>query len=348
MSNRASRADELTTLLEVTGCRVDRSSIQDAERLAVQLGASRAVLDVFTTGTLRPSGQAGPALEHVKGIVNRYENDPAFVRATIAAASSQDSAARPADYSAALLVLDSSRHSDALKYLASLGVSQVNDDRFKSSEVLVITLIDQLVVEGATDEVLKVLQALTRFGARVEESVTTPFKDRLPKLSVRWSPAAVERGDAAARELLGRELYDFLPAHDRRALVASLVLIDLGLPLPEIAPIVMPIGRVFEGFVGKVLLKLGIVTEVAVSDPQFTFMDAFDSKDAKVFRGRATTHGAMLDGLKQRLKEHRHIRAHSQASKWVQGSIEDAQRFLHRVVDDMKEYYKYFRDHFVS
>ena len=146
-----SRADELCALFEATGCRVERSQIQNAERLDVHLGASHALVDVFQTGTLRPGGKEGPALEHVKGIVEEYQSDPGFLKATLAAASPEESIPRSVDYSAVLLVLDASRHEGAFATVVSMGLAKTEGPTLQAAEVSVRPTADRLVVQGAAE-----------------------------------------------------------------------------------------------------------------------------------------------------------------------------------------------------
>lgn len=341
-------ADELAAVFEALGCRVERTKIQNAERLEIHRGANKAILDVFTTGTTRPAGREGPALEFVKEVVAKYQSDPDFVRCTLARPTPQETVGRSIEYTSVLLILDASRHQDAFAAVEAAGLASSKDGSPVSDEVAFYTGGDRVIVEGTADKAQAIIPILARFGARIEETVSTPFKERLPKLASRWSPTTLERADLRTRELLGRELYDFLPAHDRRAIISAVLVLDTEIAIPDVAPIVMPIARAFEGFVGKVLVKIGVVTDVALQNPDFSFTACFDGRDAKVFKTKVNTHEAMLDGLKQRLKEHRHTRAHSQASKWVLSDRAAAERFLSRVADDMKEYFSYFRQHFTS
>jgi hypothetical protein len=341
-------ADELRALFEALGCRVEQSKIQDAERLEVHQGPGKAIIDVFNTGTLRPGGKEGPVLDFVRETLGKYQSDANFLRTTLGRAPAPEASGRSVNYSSALLALDSSRHGDAFSAVERAGHANLVDGKLASDEVAVWAERDRVVVEGAADKVDAVIAVLVRFGARVEESVSTPFKDRIPKLAARWSSSTAEQAEMRTKELLGRELFDFLPAHDRRAIVSAVLVLDTELPVQDMAPIVMPIARAFEGFVGKMLVKIGVVTDVAIQDPTFSFSACFDGRDAKAFKAKVNTHEAMLDALKQRLKEHRHTRAHSQASKWVQGDRAAAERFLSRVADDMKEYFAYFKQHFAT
>lgn len=124
--------------------------------------------------------------------------------------------------------------------------------------------------------------------------------------------------------------------------------LDAKIPFPDHAPVIMPVGRSFEGFVCKLLARVGLVTGVAIADQNFNLGQVWDSAAAKAFKAQVNTHEAMLDGLKVRLREHRHVRLHSQASKYVQCSREDAVRFVDRVLDDISEYYRYFKPYFVG
>jgi hypothetical protein len=155
--------------------------------------------------------------------------------------------------------------------------------------------------------------------------------------------------EEAILRLLSRELYEFLPAHDREALLAAFK-VSLALPdLTDFSPATMPISRVYEGFLGKILLSIGVCTQTALQAPDFNFHAAFMSADVKKFKARVATHEAQLDAAKQRLKEFRHIQMHSQSSQFVRCATKaDAERFATRVLTDMESLFSYFKRYFVS
>ncbi|HLI34119.1 MAG TPA: hypothetical protein VKW70_03670 [Terriglobia bacterium] len=149
-------------------------------------------------------------------------------------------------------------------------------------------------------------------------------------------------------EVISSELYNFLPEHDRKAMLAAYQVLRECPSLPDFSPVTMPVARVYEGFLAKVLVHVGICTQTTVEDANFNFHNAFGSKDAKKFCDKLTTHQTKLEAMKQRLKEYRHTHLHSQSSKFDQcNSAQKAKRFAKRVLDDMQAYYDYWKNHFV-
>ena len=144
-------------------------------------------------------------------------------------------------------------------------------------------------------------------------------------------------------KIITRELYDFLPDHDRRTLRVAFQMLMTEPQFEDYSPAAMAVSRVYEGFLSKLLVRLGIVTQTRVSEPDFSFNAVFDSADAKAFRAKVATHGGELDAVKQRLKEFRHTNMHSNSSQFVEyTNVKDAHRFATRVLTDMQGYFQYF------
>jgi hypothetical protein len=53
-----------------------------------------------------------------------------------------------------------------------------------------------------------------------------------------------------------KELFDFLPPHDQRALLASCQVLLSDLNLVDYSPVIMPVGRAYEGFLGELVIRL--------------------------------------------------------------------------------------------
>jgi hypothetical protein len=144
------------------------------------------------------------------------------------------------------------------------------------------------------------------------------------------------------------ELYAFLPDHDRLALLAAYHVLFSEIPIPDFSPVTMPVARVYEGFLAKVLVRLGLCTQTAVESPNFKFEPILDSADAKAFKAKVTTHAGEVDSAKQRLKEFRHIQLDSQSSQFVRSqTVAEARRFTERVLNDMQSLFDYFKKFFV-
>jgi hypothetical protein len=154
--------------------------------------------------------------------------------------------------------------------------------------------------------------------------------------------------EGAISKLITKELFDFLPPHDRQALIASYQVILADMTLVDYSPAVMPVGRVYEGFLGELVVRTGMCTKTLLQDPTYSLASAFDTREAKSLKARVSTHEAKMDAAKQRLKEFRHIQLHSQSSQFVQNKTrEDARRFAERVLGDMQALFDYFKNYFV-
>lgn len=168
------------------------------------------------------------------------------------------------------------------------------------------------------------------------------------KLSASTGVAEIISPEAAILQKISKELFDFLPAHDRRALFAAYQVLLSDLDLVDYSPAIMPVGRVYEGFLGEILVRIGMCTRTALQDPKYNHMFTFDSREAKMLTAKVTTHEAKLESAKQRLKEFRHIQLHSQSSQFVQYlKREDAFKFVERVLGDMQALFDYFKNYFV-
>jgi hypothetical protein len=171
------------------------------------------------------------------------------------------------------------------------------------------------------------------------------YFDKLPQAT---ATAVVTTPEQVILQHISNELLAFLPEHDRRALIASYQILLSALDLVDYSPAIMPVGRVYEGYLGELLVRLAIVTKTALQDPKYNLMFAFDSSDAKTLKSKISTHEAKLDSAKQRLKEFRHIQLHSQSSQFVQYTTRaEASRFVERVLGDMQALFDYFKNYFI-
>jgi len=162
------------------------------------------------------------------------------------------------------------------------------------------------------------------------------------------SAARVATPEEAILKEIRKELFDFLPEHDRQALIAVFQVALSGLDLVDYSPVVMPVGRVYEGFLGELVVRTGMCTRTILQDPTYSLTSAFDTREAKSLKAKVSTHEAKMDSAKLRLKEFRHIQLHSQSSQFVQYKTrEEAIRFAERVLRDMQALFDYFRKHFV-
>jgi hypothetical protein len=209
-------------------------------------------------------------------------------------------------------------------------------------QIVTIDLFDsRKIVVGGTNCPLK-----DEIKAHVDAFRKDPtYFKKLPQAT---ASAVVATPEQAILQHINNELLGFLPEHDRLALIASYQILLSGLELVDYSPAIMPVGRVYEGFLGELLVGLGMVTKTTLQDPKYNLMFAFDSADAKTLKSKIPTHEAKLESAKQRLKEFRHIQLHSQSSQFVQCKTRaEAFRFVERVLGDMQALFDYFKKYFV-
>jgi len=279
MPNMTELTKNFAALLVTKGCNVEKSEIQHADRLTVQLGRDKGIVDLFTTGTIRVGGKDSPLKNMLQDIVDRQQENPEYVYSELEAHghSDSESSSVAVGYNSSLFIADRAVHDTIKKDLKSrYNFLQEDSEGNLISECAVVYFNeDQIVAEGLDAEIKNLSETIITHGARLEESAWTQFKDLLPQIASRWSPQTISLAESKAKEILGRELFDFLPAHDRRAYVSAIMVLEIGLPLMEMCPVIMPVGRVFEGFTGKILLKLGLITSVKLQDPKYSFGAAF-------------------------------------------------------------------------
>ncbi len=168
------------------------------------------------------------------------------------------------------------------------------------------------------------------------------------KLQVKAGEAILITPEEAILQHVTKELFGFLPAHDRQALIAAFQILLSNIKLEDYSPVSMPVGRAYEGFLGEVFIKIGICTRPRLEDAKYNLMYALDSAEAKFLKAKVSTHEAKLEAAKQRLREFRHIQLHSQSSQFVQCRTRDeVRRFTERVLGDMQGLYDYFKNYFV-
>jgi hypothetical protein len=154
--------------------------------------------------------------------------------------------------------------------------------------------------------------------------------------------------EGAILNKIKKELFELLPQHDRQALIAAYQVMLSGLELVDYSPAVMPVGRVYEGFLGEIVVRTGMCTRTILQEPGYGLTNAFDTKEAKSLKAKIPTHEAKMESAKQRLKEFRHIQLHSQSSQFVQCKTrEESLRFAERVLGDMQALFDYFSKYFV-
>jgi hypothetical protein len=63
--------------------------------------------------------------------------------------------------------------------------------------------------------------------------------------------------EAEVRKTIGNDAFNFFEPYDQKWLIAAQCLHTANIPLPEYSPLIMPASKAFEGFIKKLLVKVG-------------------------------------------------------------------------------------------
>src|SRR5260221_4884482 len=76
-----------------------------------------------------------------------------------------------------------------------------------------------------------------------------------PKYFTKSAPAKAATPEAVILDKIKKDLFELLPEHDRKALIAAYQVMLSGLDLVDYSPAVMPVSRVNEGFLGEIVVR---------------------------------------------------------------------------------------------
>jgi hypothetical protein len=170
----------------------------------------------------------------------------------------------------------------------------------------------------------------------------------LEKFTLKYTPQLIEESEKQIKTNLGEEIFNFLESHDKKWFIASECLRIVNVPLPEYSPIVMPASKAFEGFLKKLLIKVG-----------FFPSNHFDSKTASFGILNNETHATRvafvakdkyadtyLKKIYLSLDTNRNFLLHSDDNSTTKiDTYEEACNKLDSIYDDIKDFYEYFKTH---
>jgi hypothetical protein len=182
-----------------------------------------------------------------------------------------------------------------------------------------------------------VLELATRFVSESEEQI-----EHVARL---LSPALMDYAEAEAKKLLG-PAYDFLNEWDQKYVVSSLCLLHSKIVVPEYSCMVMPASKAYEGYLKKLFLELGLVTQTQLCLPSFTFGEIWRKGPYKQLASRSRAHKAHLEKLENELDFSRHFMMHSdELDEGRVPSTEDAHKNVVKIINIIRDSYNFFTSH---
>ena len=182
------------------------------------------------------------------------------------------------------------------------------------------------------------VEIISRFFANDETS--------LQKFTATYSPELLNVAEIEVRKAIGDDAFNFFEPYDQKWLVAAQCLHTANIPLPEFSPIVMPASKAFEGFIKKLLVKVGFypIAHFQSRTANFAYLKDKNHVERKKLEAIETHAGTYLDKIGVCLDTNRNFMMHSDGAIITKiDTYEEASSKLSEIYDDIKEVFTYFK-----
>lgn len=182
------------------------------------------------------------------------------------------------------------------------------------------------------------VEIITRFFANDETN--------LQKFTAKYSPELLIVAEVEARKTIGDDAFNFFEPHDQKWLVASQCLLIVNIPLPEYSPLIMPASKAFEGFIKKLLVKVGFYppAHFQTKTANFAYLKDKNHAERKKLESIENHAGTYLDKIGVCLDTNRNFLMHSDGAIITKiDTYEEASSKLSEIHDDIREVFTYFK-----
>jgi hypothetical protein len=340
-------------------CEEKNYQIQQSEeanniRLEISNFSERAIVKIYTTGTIVVQGKQNPLKEEVVALKENFEANPhSFIRAEIA-----EIRACVTRYDVMLpeLRIKIKESLDALGARLEFTENPKSDIEYKAkisryASSLTLTQFNNgtLLLQGKTDKLFdSSCDLIERIANPSDKEVIARFissdENNLGLFEAKYTPQLIEIAEDNVKEMIG-VVYEYLEPHDQKWFVASECLCLTKIPLPELSPLVMPASKAFEGFAKKLLIGIGLFESDHFKTKKGTFSVLNDTtnpkrKDICEKEKHADT---MLKKISLCLDMNRNFMMHSDDSQITKvNNQEDAEKKVNIIFADTKEIFEYF------
>lgn len=193
----------------------------------------------------------------------------------------------------------------------------------------ICTLVEKILLPNEKDVALRFLSSDEK---KMEEFITI------------YTPKILETAEGNIKGLLGNTL-DFLEEYDKKYLIASECLALANLNLPEFSPVVMPAAKAFEGFVKKLVIKIGLFSpdHFKTKNANFSILKDKNHPNRKMLVTKEKYAGSFLDRLDNALDMTRNFVMHSDDSQVTKiNTHNEAVQRLNEICKNVKEEFEYF------
>jgi hypothetical protein len=241
---------------------------------------------------------------------------------------------------------DTPTPSEEYRVKISIGNNSISITQYKNGT---------LFLQGKEDSLFAlVCDTVERTAAPSDMEVISRFfandEDSLKAFTASYSPELLEIAEKQIRENIGSDAFDFMETFDKKWLIASECLRIANIPLPEYSPIVMPASKAYEGYIKKMLIKVGFYpadhfdTKVA----KFDFLNDFKSPVRIAFVAKEKYADTFLKKINLSLDTNRNFMMHSDNSSVTKlQTYNEAVSKLNDIYMDIKGIHNYFKSNSV-
>ena len=333
---------------------VQQSEEADNIRLEISNLSGRAIVKIYTTGTVVVQGKQNPLKEEMLELKENFEANPrSFIGAEMAeikACATRYDVMLPElrtkikeslDALGARLEFTENPKSD-IEYTAKI-------TRHNSSLTLTQFNNGTLLLQGKTDKLFdSSCDLIERIANPSDKEVIARFissdEKNLGIFEAKYTPQLIEIAEDNVKEKMGG-VYEYLEPHDQKWFVASECLCLTKIPLPEFSPLVMPASKAFEGFAKKLLIGIGLFESDHFKTKKGNFSILSDTANPKriAICEKERYADTMLKKIGLCLEINRNFMMHSDDSQITKvNNQEDAEKLINEIFEDTKKIFGYF------
>ena len=340
-------------------CEGENYQIQQSEeanntRLEISNLSERAIVKIYTTGTVVVQGKQIPLKEEMVELKENFEANPqSFLGDEIAEIKA---CATRYDVMLPELRTKIKESLDALEARLEFTENPKSDIEYKAKitrhdSSLTLTQFNNgtLLLQGKTDKFFdSSCDLIERIANPSDKEVIARFissdDKNLGLFEAKYTPHLIEIAEDNVKEKMGG-VYEYLEPHDQKWFVASECLCLTKIPLPEFSPLVMPVSKAFEGFAKKLLIGIGLFESDHFKTKKGTFSVLNDTTNPKrkAICEKERHVDTMLKKISSCIDINRNFMMHSDDSQITKiNNQEDAEMKVNRIFADTKEIFEYF------
>lgn len=208
-----------------------------------------------------------------------------------------------------------------------------------------------LFIQGKEDDLFSgICDLIEKTATPSEVEIISRFfandEDSLKAFTASYSPELLEVAEKRIRNVIGSDTFEFLEPYDQKWFIAAECLRIANIPLPEYSPIVMPASKAFEGYIKRLLIKVGFypTNHFDTKGAKFDFINDPKNPVRISFIAKEKYADTFLKEINLALDTHRNFMMHSDDSNVTKlDTYEKAVDKLDDIYNDIVKIHTYFK-----